>query len=112
MSKYFGFSFAGAMMADQAIVKKEKSSSEEIRELAGELIPILNPSHQATVDAMKSRFGINVTIPDRAPRVTLAKGDTCFVMQVNLPRLEGRHEYTEQEIANANFAFSKYTVIE
>jgi hypothetical protein len=28
-----------------------------------------------------------------------------------LPRLEGRHEYTEEEIAAATFSFSEYTVV-
>jgi hypothetical protein len=78
----------------------------------GVLIPCLNPSHKATIDAMQLRYGINISIPEKAPIVKLSKSDSVIVMSVRgLPRLDAtRHEYTETEIGNATFAFSIYEV--
>jgi hypothetical protein len=62
---------------------------------------------------MKEKFGLNVAIPAMAPRVALNAGDSVIVMGVRgLIRLEGRHEYTEEEVAQATFQFSMYTVTE
>ena len=48
------------------------------------------------------RFGIDVVIPEKPPIVSLHPGDSVIVMAVRgLPRLEGRHEYTPEEVAGA-----------
>jgi len=74
--------------------------------------PCLNPSHEATIEAMTSRFGIEVEIPASPPRVTLSHGDSVIVMGVQgLPRLTDRHEYTPEEIEGAHFEFVQYTVL-
>jgi hypothetical protein len=60
---------------------------------------------------MRSKFGIDVAIPAAPPRVSLSSGDSVIVMGVRgLPRLTDRHEYTNEEVAKANFVFSEYTV--
>ena len=72
----------------------------------------LNPSHSATISAMKSRFGIDVEIPSSPPRVNLFVGDQLVVMSVRgLPRLTDRHEYTEDEIASASFSFAFWEIV-
>ena len=112
--KYFGFALADSMFAGECTIVRKTLSADQVRALAaaGELTPCLNPSHQATIDAMRSRFGIDVAIPETPPRVSLGVGDSVVVMGVRgLPRLTDRHEYTEEEIAAATFTFSVYTVI-
>ncbi len=60
---------------------------------------------------MRRRFGIEVPIPERAPRVLLESGDSVVVMGVRgLPRLEDRHEYTDSEVEGAQFSFSIFSV--
>jgi hypothetical protein len=77
----------------------------------GLVVPCLNPSHAATINVMRERFGINIEIPARAPVVSLSLGDSVIVMGVSgLPRLEGRHEYTQDEINGAVFEFSRFRV--
>lgn len=116
MSKtYFGFALADGMFArvGECTITRRPMEVSEVREMAeaGALTPCLNPSHKATIDAMQSRFGIYVPIPERAPFASLGHGDSVVVMGVRgLPRLTDRHEYTEEEIASANFSFSVYTV--
>lgn len=114
MAKYFGFSVADSMFQGGCVIRRTVLTPEQVRAAAeaGEFISCLNPSHAATIAVMRSRFGIDVVIPAKAPLVKLEHGDSVVVMGVRgLPRLEGRHEYTDEEIAAATFSFSEYTVI-
>lgn len=111
--KYFGFALADSMFTGDVIISRRVLTPEQVREMArdGILTPCLNPSHQATISAMRSRFGIDVEIPEKAPQVALKNGDSVVVMGVRgLLRLTDRHEYTAEEIASATFSFSEYTV--
>ena len=111
---FFGFAFADSMFAEaeDCEISRRVLSIEEATTLIAEGVePCLNPSHKATIDAMRLRFGIDVNIPDAPVRVSLAKGDSLIVMGVRgLPRLTDRHEYSDEEIAQASFSFSLYTV--
>jgi len=112
---YFGFAIADSMFPHNCNINKRMATSEEVRivimDLKEEFVPCLNPSHKATIGAMKSRFNINVPIPDSPPRVSLSKGDSIYVMAVRgLPRLTDRHEYTDEEVTKADFVFSLYYV--
>ena len=109
-TKYFGFALADSMFASVTEIHRQALSPEEVKAMENELSSCCNPSHQATINAMHDRFGINVPIPETPPRVVLEPGDSIIVMGVRgLPRLTDRHEYTEEEIAAATFSFSLYT---
>jgi len=109
---YFGFALADSMLPN-GLIRKEQMSVEQVKEAVEQGVePCLNPSHQATIDAMREKFGIEVAIPDAPPRVTLDVGESLVVMGVRgLPRLTDRHEYTAEEIEAASFVFSRYTVV-
>ena len=110
---FFGFALADSMFANDCAITRTAISVEKVKDMAenGELIPCLNPSHAATIAAMRERFGIEVAIPETPPQVTLSMGDSLIVMGVRgLPRLTDRHEYSTEEIDAATFTFSKYTV--
>lgn len=110
-SNFFGFALADSMFTGDCNIRRRTLTADEVKAMAGALTPCLNPSHQATIDAMRQRFGIEVAIPETPPRVSLGVGDSVVVMGVRgLPRLTDRHEYTEEEIAQATFSFSVYTV--
>lgn len=110
---FFGFALADSMFESNCTVTRKVVDAAFVREQAARLIPCLNPSHQATIDAMHRQFGIEITIPETPPKVALSPGDTVIVMGVRgLPRLTDRHEYTAEEIAGASFSFSVYTVKE
>jgi hypothetical protein len=112
ITTYFGFGIAPSMFPlSCTIVKRELSPEQAKEEIEKGVTPCLNPSHKASIDAMGSRFGIAVAIPEKAPQVVLKVGDRLIVMGVlGLPRLENRHEYTTEEVANAKFAFSLWEV--
>lgn len=112
--KYFGFALADGMFAKlgSCTISRRVMDIDEVKSLEGELIPCLNPSHVATINAMRERFKIKIAIPETPPLVKLEVGDSVIVMGVRgLPRLEKRHEYIEEEIASADFSFSEYTVV-
>ena len=116
MSKvFFGFGIADNMFGNfEGMIQRTPLSVDQAKTILAQegLNVCLNPSHQLTIDAMNQRFGIYLPIPDKAPLASLATGDTLVVMGVRgLPRLEGRHEYTEDEISSAVFSFSSYTLV-
>jgi len=110
---YFGFALADSMFIGECTIKRRPLSVEEVRgKVVRGVESCCNVSHAATIDAMRSRFGINVPIPETPFRVVLGAGDSIIVMGVRgLPRLTDRREYTPEEIAGAEFAFSEYTVL-
>ena len=112
MKVYFGFAVADSMFPAECRIVKHQLTVEMVKiGVKNGAIPCLNPSHIATIAAMKERLGIDIAIPEKAPLVNLSSGDSVIVMSVRgLPRLEGRHEYTSEEIAKASFAFAEYTV--
>lgn len=112
---YFGFAVADSMFAamGDCLIRRTKLAVETVREMAaqGVLTPCLNPSHTATISAMRQRFDIDIDIPERPPQVALRSGDSVIVMSVRgLPRLTDRHEYTPEEVATATFEFAMYSV--
>ena len=110
----FGFALADSMFSGDVCIKRQVLSLDEVHQYLANpnLIVCLNPSHVATIQAMRSRFGIDVVIPERPPQVQLGVGDDLIVMGVRgLPRLTDRHEYDNQEIESATFNFTMYTVL-
>ena len=109
---YFGFALADSMFNGDCTITRSVLDINQVRDIirAG-VTPCLNPSHTATIDAMRTRYGIDVPIPERPPQVNLGIGDNIIIMGVRgLPRLTDRHEYTQEEIENATFSFSLYMV--
>jgi hypothetical protein len=112
MTTFFGFALADSMFSDDCAIVRKSLSIEQVREkVAAGVSSACNPSHQATVAAMKARYSLDVAIPATPPRVSLGCGDSVIVMGVRgLPRLTDRHEYTAEEVAAATFVFSEYSV--
>lgn len=114
MKTFFGFGVSPSMFPASCSIRKEGLTPEQAKEvIAGGVEACLNPSHKASIEVMTHRFGIEVAIPAKAPIVKLENGDRLLVMGVSgLPRLEGRHEYTAEEMAGAKFDFSLWSVSE
>ena len=112
MKKFFGFALADSMFVDDCNITRRAVSVDEVKAMVAQGVEsCCNFSHSATIDAMRSRFGIDVSVPETPSRVVLGFGDSIIVMGVRgLPRLTNRHEYTEEEIASATFTFAMYTV--
>jgi hypothetical protein len=109
---FFGFGIAPSMFPENCLITRHSLTPEEAGiEIGKGVVSCLNPSHKATIEIMKSRFGLEVGIPAKAPVVNMVDGDSILVMGVSgLPRLEGRHEYTQEEVEGAKFSFSIFKV--
>jgi len=109
---FFGFAIADSMFPGHATVTRTPMSVDEVRAVISNAISVLNPSHVATIAAMRERYGLDIEIPTIAPRVVLESGDSIIVMSVRgLPRLDAtRHEYTSEEIQRATFEFARWDV--
>jgi hypothetical protein len=113
MTTYFSFAIADSMFNGNVEIVRGEIAPELAKDIVNAgCISALNPSHAATIAAASSRYGINPTIPEKAPQVSLKTGDSMIVMSVRgLPRLDAtRHEYTSAEIERATFVFSLWTV--
>jgi len=68
MTTYFGFALADGMFSETGggctIVRRTLTEDEVRDRVEKGLEPCLNPSHGATITAMRERFGIDVPIPD------------------------------------------------
>lgn len=109
---FFGFALADSMFEGNCEISRKSLSVDDVKVcIEAGVVSCCNPSHVATINAMRARYGIDVTIPEQPPRVSLGDGDSVIVMGVRgLPRLTDRHEYTDDEIAKATFTFSAYGV--
>jgi hypothetical protein len=112
MATFFGFALADSMFTGDVTIRRRKLAVSEVAErIAAGVEPCVNPSHAATIAAMRERFGLDVAIPASPPRVSAGPGDAVIVMGVRgLPRLTDRHEYTHEEVAQATFEFNEYSV--
>ena len=112
---YLGFAIADSMFGNGMTVTRKVVDVIVVREMIEDgVIPALNPTHEATINAMRTRYGLNVEIPEKAPMIKLAGGDKFIVMSVRgLPRREGgKGEYTQEEIDGGTFEFSVWEVLQ
>jgi hypothetical protein len=111
MTTYLGFAVADSMFPPSCTIAKVPMTIEDVRASLSKATSCCNPFHAATLHALKARYDLDVPVPDKAPVVSAKIGDRVIVLSVRgLPRLEGRHEYTAEEIEKAAFVFSCYTV--
>jgi len=116
MGKVFiGFAMSDSMFPDECDCDRDKLSEEQVKQVmssADEVVNACNRGHVPTLEILKGRHGIDLTkgIQEKPPKIKLAFQDQLIVCDVNLPRLEGRHEYTKEEIEGAKFRFGIWTV--
>lgn len=114
MSIFFGFAIADSMFPEDCYPKRRKYTPEQVRRIleTKKVEMCLNPHHKATIDAAVNKYNFKIAIPESPPKISLKEGDSLIVMSVRgLPRLDNtRHEYTQEEIDKAEFAFGIWMV--
>ena len=113
--KYVGLAFSLSMLSEEYTheLRTYQVTPEDFKFAVSDekIVSCCNPSHSATLQALKEKFGIDVPVPTTPPRVTMKAGDCLYVFQVSgLPRLTDRHEYNSEEIAKAKFSFMSVAV--
>ena len=109
---YVGFAISDTMFSTNAKLLREVVNVETVKQLLlDKHIVCANPSHAATFVALKEKYGIQLEVPSKAPNIHLGLHDELLLLSVRgLPRLEGRHEYTSDEIDNAQWSFALWEV--
>ena len=105
MKVYIGLAFSASMLTGKGNLDFQPINFDDIKTIVNtsKYESCVNPSHKASLDALKIRYGIEIPIPEKAPKIMLESGDTMIVLQINgLPR-ETR-EFTAEEVAKATFS--------
>ena len=86
MSKvFFGFALADGMFEGNCSIVRRVLTVEEAKSLVEQGVsPCLNLSHKATIDAMRSRYGIDVAIPETPPCKVPISSDTRYTDKLDL----------------------------
>jgi len=118
---YIGLAFfAGMLPAGTVEMVKEDLSLEQVQEAIRQgVVSCFNPSHTASIDALREKHGIEVEIPETPTRISLESGNAIIVLQIRgLLRLSDERreqynspgEYTPEEVNSASFSFMKIAV--
>lgn len=110
---YIGLAIADGMYAEKAVASRRPLTIEEVKQMvAAGVQSCCNPSHRTTLDALTSKFGIVIPIPEKAPFVKLNPGDRVIVLSARFPRrLNEGEKWTEDDVAKAEFKFGLWEVI-
>jgi hypothetical protein len=111
---FVGLALSSTMFQEECLVVRMPLNLLRVqRLLMDEVVSCVNPSHQATLDALRERFGIEIPIPETAPKVTLEPGDTLVTLSARFSRrLAEGEKYSAEEVAAATFEFVAYAVID
>ncbi len=111
---FVGLAMSSTMFQGDLLILRRELSPVEVREILArqDVVSCVNPSHKATVDALKKKFGIEVPIPDGpAPKIVLEPGDSLLVLSANFKRrLAEGEKYSPEEVEAAQYEFALYQV--
>lgn len=108
---FISLAISDTMFPDDANLSKHTITPDDVKSiLAAGVISALNPSHASTIDVIRRKFGFELPIPDRAPKVALESGDQLIVLQAQLPRLAEGEVHTSETVENARIKFSLWNV--
>lgn len=110
---FVGLAMSSTMFSGNIMISRKVLTVDEAKKrLSGEIVSCFNPSHTATIEALRDRFDICVDVPETAPKVTLELGDSLIVLSARFSRrLNEGERYSPEEVSSANFEFVEYTVI-
>ena len=111
---FVGLAIADGMFPETAAATRRPLTVEEAKGLieAG-VASCCNPSHKLTLDALNTKHGIVVPVPEKAPFVSLKAGDKVIVLSARFPRRLAEGEiWTTEDVEKAMFKFGLWEVIE
>lgn len=109
---YVGLAMSSTMFQGDCTISRKVLSADEAKQvLSGEIVSCFNPSHTATIEALRTRFDIEVEIPETAPKVVVEPGDSLLVLSARFSRrLNEGERFSEEEVNSASFEFVEYHV--
>src|SRR5712692_1976994 len=109
---YVSLAISGTMFPEDCNIEKMGISPEGMQAALkrDNIVSALNPSHKSTIDVIRRKFGFDLPIPERAPKVSLESGDQLIVLQAQRPRLAEGEVHSQETVENAQIKFSLYQV--
>ena len=115
MTIYISLAASATMFPENGSIRMESITAQTVQDIIdthpeSEIVSALNPSHASTIDVIRRRYGLELPIPERAPKVSLQSGDSLVVIQANLPRLAEGAVHSDETVQNAPISFRFWTV--
>jgi hypothetical protein len=113
MPTFFGTAITNDTFVGDCLIERRIMELDEVlATLATKVITsCVDKSHEATVSAMRWRFGFEVSTSETPPEAVLKPGDNLIVLATQgLPVLTDRKDYDKKEVENAEFEFTLYSV--
>ncbi len=114
MARYFCLNFSPNMLPFGALsIRKTRLTTEQAKKLLnGEMVYCVSPLYKPTLSALEKKHGIEIPVSRGPRRIKMAAGDSMIILQVgNLPHLERRDEYTDDEVTGAEFTFIQINLV-
>lgn len=113
MTTYIGLAVSGTMFPIEGNIKMTEATPEEVQHLvvSQNITSALNPSHTSTIDAIRRKFDLALPVPETAPKVSLAPGDSLIIIQAHLPRLAEGEVHSAETIERADITFRRWTLL-
>ncbi len=113
MATFISLAVSATMFPPMGTIEMRPLGASEVEIFVrdGNLVSALNPSHASTIEVIRRKFDLALPIPEKAPKVSLVKGDSVIIIQANLPRLQEGEVHSDEVVANAPISFRLWTVL-
>jgi hypothetical protein len=109
---YLSLAMSATMFPLPAHLSMRPLSPAQVKDaVAAGVVSALNPSHASTIEVIRRKFGIDLPIPERAPKVSLTPSDRLILIQANLPRLAEGARHSDETVAAAPISFIEVEVL-
>ena len=112
MTIYVSLAIADGMFPEEVVAVRLPMTVREAKDfIEMGVVSCCNPSHALTLEALRTKHGISVPIPEKAPFVTLKKGDKLIVLSARFPRRLAEGEvWTAEDVDKAEFKFGYWDI--
>ena len=111
MTTFLSLAVSATMFPEEGDIHMQSLSPVGVRQaIEAGVSSALNPSHASTIEVIQRKFGLELPIPEKAPKVSLQSGDRLIIIQANLPRLNEGQVHSDETVANAPISFRLWTV--
>ena len=114
MTTYISLAVSATMFPTEGTIHMHSVDAAQVQQIISQddVISACNTSHSSTIDAIRCKFGINLPLPvsEKAPKVSLMRGESVLIIQAQLPRLAEGEVHSPETIENAAISFRLWTV--
>ncbi len=112
MTIYVSLAIADGMFPEEVVAVRLPLTVREVKNFVEMgVVSCCNPSHALTLDVLRIKHDIAVPIPEKAPFVSLKKGDKVIVLSARFPRRLAEGEvWSAEDVDQAVFKFGYWDI--